>query len=198
MLLPVGGSRIYSSDAMSDISSESWFLRKHEDRTVFGPVPFDRVREWARTAQVAPHDMVSDDGNIWIKAPMVPELEMDWLVQLDEELLYGPTTTESVIEFLAAGEITPDTTVINCKEGFEQKLSECDFFPGSPEESDVPSPTRGVIRANLQKRVRELEASLLERRSRLVLAEETIRRLETKVKNLEARLREVKKSSGGN
>jgi len=189
-LLPVAIGRI-SIFSMSNTQSDHWFLRKHEDRAVFGPVPFSQILEWARSAQVAPHDSVSEDAVVWTKAPMIPELEMDWLVQLGEELFYGPTTSQSVLEFLATGEITTDTVVINCKAGTEQKLKECEFFPGEASAIEPePQPARGAIRANLQRRIRELESLIVERQRRLVVAEETIRKLETKVRELEARIRD--------
>jgi len=171
---------------MSNTQSDHWFLRKHEDRAVFGPVSFAQIQEWARSAQVAPHDSVSEDSVVWTKAPMVPELEMDWLVQLGEELFYGPTTSQSVLEFFSIGEISDDTVVINCKEGTEQKLKECGFFSEpSMVEEPVSQPGRGAIRANLQRRIRELETLIVERQRRLVVAEETIRKLENKIRELE-------------
>jgi hypothetical protein len=41
--------------------SAKWFLKKHEDGEVFGPVDFAKLREWSRAAQVSPLDQVSDD-----------------------------------------------------------------------------------------------------------------------------------------
>ena len=60
-------------------NTENWHLKKHEDNEVFGPVPFGRILEWANTAQVAPQDMLSADGEIWTKSPMIPDLKMDWM-----------------------------------------------------------------------------------------------------------------------
>jgi|GEM_PF-5519517 len=31
-------------------TGESWFLSRHEDGSVFGPVPFDPLRRWAAAA----------------------------------------------------------------------------------------------------------------------------------------------------
>ena len=41
-------------------------------------------------------DLVSDDSANWIKAPMLQELHMDYLIQLSDESFYGPTTEEAV------------------------------------------------------------------------------------------------------
>src|SRR5260370_28054352 len=62
-------------------TTQRWFLRKHEDGTIFGPLSFELLARWASNAQLAPHDTVSTDQQTWIKAPMLPELGMDWLVE---------------------------------------------------------------------------------------------------------------------
>ncbi|HSP45535.1 MAG TPA: hypothetical protein VLO30_06045 [Chthoniobacterales bacterium] len=54
--------------------------------------PSPQLTRWASTAQVAPHDVVSTDQLTWVKAPMLPELGMDWLVEVTTERFYGPTT----------------------------------------------------------------------------------------------------------
>jgi hypothetical protein len=173
---------------MPNLSSENWLLRKHEDKSIFGPVAFPKMREWARSAQIAPHDMVSEDGTVWTKAPMIPDLEMDFLVQLDADLFYGPTTAGAVLEFYTLGEISRDTLVINCVSSQTCRLVECEFFPEAEElASEMHAPHKGSLRANLQKRVRELEASLLEKQRRLLFAEDTIRRLEKRLQELETR-----------
>ncbi|MFV0336649.1 MAG: hypothetical protein ACK5LK_00180 [Chthoniobacterales bacterium] len=161
---------------MSNLSSENWFLRKHEDKSVFGPVSFKQLIEWARSAQIAPHDMLSEDQEVWTKAPMFPELEMDWLVQLDDELFYGPTTPQAILEFLAVNEISKNTTVINCKEGVECKLGDCDFYP-KPDSSKSVS-INIEMQEDLEKRLGDLEESL-------ALANAAISKLEARIGKLE-------------
>jgi len=184
---------------------ENWYLKKHENGEIFGPVPFDKIKEWAQAAQVNPQDMVSSDGVIWTRPPMVPELEMDWLIEVSEELLYGPTTASTLLEFVQVGEILPDTYAINCVTGERLLISNTAFYKlgllsppvdhaGSvyPENtiSFIQSPGKGGIRTNLQKRVRELELALVDKRRQLHLAQDTISRLESKVKELEERIRD--------
>lgn len=164
--------------------SAKWYLRKHEDGEVFGPVDFAKLKEWARAAQVSPLDTLSDDGVNWIKAPMMQELHMDYLIQLAEDSYYGPTTEEAVQEFLRLGEISPETTIINCCTGTEMLLRESGFFQGQPpplEEIAQREPGRRTIRQNLQQRIRELELLLVEKRQQLEMAEARIRQLERQV-----------------
>src|SRR5438045_9418085 len=98
---------------MDEPSAQGWFLRKHEDGTVFGPLSFAQLAQWASTAQVAPHDAISPDQLTWIKAPMLPELGMDWLVELTSEQYYGRTTLGAVQELMRLGEIDTATFDIN-------------------------------------------------------------------------------------
>jgi hypothetical protein len=174
---------------------DRWFLKKYEDGEIFGPVHFDKIREWASDAQVSPQDMVSPDAEIWTKAPMIPELAMDWLIELGDDHYYGPTTAGAVVAFFKNGEITRETAIRNCRDGTVVKLKDCDFMPPEEEfpfQDAIPAaPAKGIIRLSLQKRIRELEVNLLEKRRQLDAATETIHRLENRVKELDARLRQV-------
>jgi hypothetical protein len=162
-----------------------WHLRKASDGTQFGPLPFKQLRQWAADAQVSPLDRVSSDRKIWMKAPMVPELAMDYLIQVGDEQYYGPTTTGAIAEFLAAGEIIPEAIVTNCKDGTEMRVR--DLLPPAllkpAPVSDLSISLRsGGIRLNLQQRIRELETALMEERRAREGAEIIIDRLEAKLR----------------
>ncbi len=91
------------------------YLLKAEDSEVFGPVHFQQITAWATAAQISPLDKISSDQQTWFKAPMVPELGMDWLIELTTEQLYGPTTLGAIQEFLNLGEVNADTVLINAR-----------------------------------------------------------------------------------
>ena len=82
----------------------SWYLRKYEGGGIFGPLPFDQLSRWASKARVAPRDLVSSDQENWMKAPMLLELGMDWLVEVTSERYYGPTTLGAINEFVRLGD----------------------------------------------------------------------------------------------
>jgi hypothetical protein len=179
--------------------SENWFLRKHDTGEVFGPVPFEKIREWAHSAQVNAQDTLSTDQMIWTKAPMIPETEMDWLIVVGENVLYGPTTAEALLEFERLGEITAATALINCTTGDRCTLGETPFYRALQREEQYSAdamaasiqPGRGAsFRASLQQRIRELENVLLEKGRKLTDAEETITRLEARIRELEDRIRD--------
>src|SRR5256886_17130929 len=109
---------------MEEVFSQPWFLRKHQDGSVFGPISFDQLSGWASTAQVAPHDLVSTDQQTWLKASMLTELGMDWLVEVTSEHYYGPTTVGAIQEFIRLGDINADTFAINSCDGSRRQIRE--------------------------------------------------------------------------
>ena len=162
-----------------------WYLRKASDGSLFGPLPFKQLQQWAADAQVSPLDRVSSDKNNWIKAPMLPELQMDYLVEVGEDQFYGPTTIGALAEFIAAGEITPETIVTNCKDASQMRVR--DLLPASLL-NPAPAPDVSIssrpssIRLNLQQRIRELETALLEERRARENGEVLIEKLEAQLR----------------
>src|SRR5947207_15911206 len=180
---------------MDEPSTQGWFLRKHEDGSVFGPLSFEQLAEWASTAQVAPHDAISCDQLTWIKAPMLAELGMDWLVELTSEQYYGPTTLGAVQEFMRLGEIDTETFVINSCDGTRRRIRDIpallegampaligDIVLEEPTASNEPS--AAGISIDLQDRIRDLEQTLREERRALEETEERYRELEQKYNQL--------------
>ena len=124
--------------------NQSWFLRKHEDGSTFGPVRFDQIARWAAAAQIAPHDTLSNDRQTWVKAPMLAQLGMDWLVELTSEHYYGPTTLRRSQEFIRLGEIDGETLVINTRNGALARFRKCRSC-GKRDEADA-----GVAQTEIQ------------------------------------------------
>ncbi|MGI9115941.1 MAG: hypothetical protein DLM52_07980 [Chthoniobacterales bacterium] len=166
----------------------SWYLCKHEDRSLFGPLPFDQLVRWAASARIAPQDLVSPDQETWMKAPMLAELGMDWLVEVTSERYYGPTTLGAVQEFVRLGEVTPDHFVINACDGMRQRINEMESRFSAPAEEangaggESPAATRIAI--NFEERIRDLERSLHEERRALKESEARYRELEARYQQL--------------
>ena len=176
---------------MDPSTNAHWFLSKHEDGSVFGPMPFEQVRRWAAGAQVAPHDKLSHDQQTWLKAPMFPELEMDWLVEVSSERYYGPTTLGAVQEFLRLGEIGEETFVINSCDGSRRQIKELTDvlqLPSRPDQSSarepVEAPAATTMALNLRDRISDLEQSLFEERRALEECEARYRELEARYQAL--------------
>ncbi|MFV1995213.1 MAG: hypothetical protein ACC661_07235 [Verrucomicrobiales bacterium] len=156
-----------------------WFLKKHdEDEIVFGPADLESLRDWAMAAKISPMDWVSNDNQkTWERAPMVDQLHMDWLVEVSNDFLYGPTTIGTVQEFLANGEITGNTTVINSRDNSRCRIRDNAVFRGAPRKNPRPmTPMQragsahdltGLSATEVQKKVLELEMMILQLKRRL-------------------------------
>ncbi|MCB1224860.1 MAG: hypothetical protein KDK99_03525 [Verrucomicrobiales bacterium] len=106
---------------------------KASDRQVFGPVDEETIVGWASEAKISPLDKVSKDGRkSWLRAPMIDALQMDWLVEMPDKYLYGPTNVATIQEFLATGEIDGEVVMINCRDGTEKRLADMPFYQASP------------------------------------------------------------------
>ena len=150
---------------MPSDQSPVWLLKKHGSGNVHGPVSFEKLIEWANAAQINPQDSISDDGIIWKKAPMIEGLQMDWLIEVPGNPLYGPTRPGAVLEFLNMGEIDLSTTIVNCCTGESMTLEEASFYRNlNPEllinritelEEELRAASEMV--ANLEARIAELE-----------------------------------------
>jgi hypothetical protein len=169
---------------MDDDETQSWYLLKHDDGTVFGPISFEQLKQWATDAQVSPLDKVSTDQNDWRRAPMLPGLEMDYLIEVSPDQYYGPTTLGAVREFLQMGEINSETLVTNCRNGAAVALKDIPELQSATEEEDLTRPVRTSIRFNLQQRIRELEEALMEERRAREDAEHQLAKLEAKLNDI--------------
>lgn len=166
----------------------SWYLRKYDDGGVFGPLAFDQLSRWAERARVAPRDLVSSDQQTWVKAPMLSELGMDWLVEVTSERYYGPTTLGAINEFVRLGEVTPQNFVINTRDGSRRQIQEItsllshEFEEADPAIEQTPAAVRMSIK--FEERIRDLERSLGEERRALQEAEVRYRELEERYQEL--------------
>ena len=114
-------------------NDDLWYLLKQADSEIFGPVTLETLCKWAQEAQIAPIDQISKDQRQWFKAPMLAELEMDWLIEISDDQYYGPTTLGAVREFLIAGEIDLETALTNCKNNQEFTVEDFVEIIGIPE-----------------------------------------------------------------
>ncbi len=187
---------------MEDATAQQWYLRKNEDHIIFGPLSFAQLASWAATAQIAPHDAISSDQETWMKAPMLPNLEMDWLVEVTSERYYGPTTLGAIQEFIYLGEIDGETFIVNACDGTRLQILS---LPGlqlvrEAAEPEVPlteeietanEPAASGISIDLQDRIRDLEQSLREERRAFEESEDRFLELKGRYHELEQKLRSL-------
>ena len=177
---------------MDSPADHQWFLRKHEDGTIFGPLTFEHLARWASSAQIAPHDSISTDQANWIKAPMLPELGMDWIVEITSERLYGPTTLGAISDFMRLGEISEENFVINACDASRQQIREiAPLLEALPADAAAPAdetatagPAAAGMAVDVYDRIRELEDALREERRAYAELEQHYRELEARYNEL--------------
>lgn len=151
---------------------DEWYLLKVSDNEIFGPAPIGQFRIWASEAKISPLDRISnDERKTWLRSPMIPELQMDWLIEMPDGFLYGPTSIGTLQEFLATGEIDENVNVINTLDRTKTRIKDLPFFQASPQrvrgsaemegysEPGVTEPTAGLKQRSiwLEKQVMELQ-----------------------------------------
>lgn len=94
---------------MSDEQERVEYFVRGADEKVFGPVDMNTLVEWAGDSRLDSTSAVSTDQKSWIPAPLVPELEMTWLVETEPGTFYGPFNRRVVDGLLEAGTISRDT-----------------------------------------------------------------------------------------
>jgi hypothetical protein len=116
------------------MDKDEWYLLKVSDNEIFGPAPIGQFRIWASEAKISPLDLISnDERKTWLRAPMIGELQMDWLIEMPDGFLYGPTSIGTLQEFLATGEIDENVTVINTLDRNKTRIKDLPFFQASPQ-----------------------------------------------------------------
>ncbi len=148
-----------------------WYLLKVSTNEVFGPLPIEQLRFWASEAKISPMDRLSNDERVsWRRAPMIAELQMDWLIEMPDNYLYGPTSVGTLQEFLATGEIDEHIMVINTAKGSKSRIKDLDFFKASPQrmrgaqeisDTDI-SDAGGAANTLLKQRINWLEEQVME------------------------------------
>ncbi len=81
-----------------------WYLKKASG-DVFGPVATAALRQWAASGRIAPDDQLSTDQETWMPAVDLPDLGLDWMVELGPEQVYGP------FHLLALGDLIRESSV---------------------------------------------------------------------------------------
>ena len=85
-------------------NSGDWFVRT-EDGNVYGPAGISTLVEWAKESRVEPSCFLSRDRISWTPAQLLPELEMEWLVETEPGRVYGPFNRALVVSMFATNAV---------------------------------------------------------------------------------------------
>ena len=155
--------------------SAEYYVRA-ADETVFGPIGMETLVEWARNSRIDPTSVVSTDQASWKPAPLIPELEMTWLVETDPGTFYGPFNRAVVDGLFEAGTLTR-----------EARLYELDTGKSTSERSKMEAELAAKTKAieDLEKRATEQAET----------TKKTMSFMEAKLAELTAAIAEIGKSA---
>lgn len=117
----------------------NWYLRK-SDGTVYGPVDDSTLYQWATEGRVAPEDHLSKDQQAWSPAHDLPDLQMDWLIAMEDGSLYGPLHLSALRDLVADGSLNTQTRLTHKTTGAVQSLDEALTTPEEPVILPPPAP----------------------------------------------------------
>jgi chromosome segregation ATPase len=89
-----------------------WYL-KLDDESVFGPVPAPKLYDWAAQCRIGPDHQLSKDQKTWVAAKDVPDLKMEWAVELVDGGSYGPINMFAVHHLISDGAVAADAKLQN-------------------------------------------------------------------------------------
>ena len=87
-----------------------WYVRT-EDGNVYGPATASSLVAWAKDGRIDPASYVSANRTEWVPAQLIPDLEMDWLVETVPGEVFGPFNREVVIRLANDGQLPESASV---------------------------------------------------------------------------------------
>lgn len=91
-------------------SSGPWRVRS-EDGDTFGPAAPETLCEWAADGRLAPNHEISQDGSTWMPVSRLPEVRMDWIVEVSNGAFYGPIHQQHLDELLREESVPADAAI---------------------------------------------------------------------------------------
>jgi len=104
------------------VAAAQWQVRD-ENGDIFGPVAFSALRSWVEDGRVSPLSEVSSDGEKWVLAVQVDDLEMNCVAEIEPGTFYGPIHRTAMRELITAGSISADATVYCNEKKSDSELS---------------------------------------------------------------------------
>ena len=90
--------------------NSNWFV-KTANGVVYGPAEISSLVKWAQEGRVEPTSLVSVDKLNWKLAPLLPELEMKWLVEVKPGDIFGPFNRNVVVKLFKDGSLSTESRI---------------------------------------------------------------------------------------
>jgi hypothetical protein len=161
----------------TDLNSVAAYYLRTPEGTVYGPVDLVTLCLWATDARVIPGCELSERQDVWVPVETVPELRLNWSVQLMDGSFYGPLNLLAIRVLALENSIPANARV--CEKGMARNTTLNDeMIPLLVEEfhqmlagcGTLLSTSLAATRRALQEAVRLAEergAQLAESRARL-------------------------------
>lgn len=101
----------------------NWYLRKPEGE-VYGPVDLATLQLWATDNRVSSDDFVSQDRENWRRATDMPELGLDWVIEMRDGSEFGPVHALVVRDLVHEGSVSRRAFMTNVRTGEKVIVSE--------------------------------------------------------------------------
>lgn len=105
-----------TSSQASSGSLTTWRV-KLSNGAVYGPINLGELRSWAEECRLAPGDQVSSDTVHWVNAESLPELAMQWMVEMTSGEIFGPVHLHAVVDLFLARLVNPNSRLTNSVTG---------------------------------------------------------------------------------
>ncbi len=96
---------------MAEGDTRRWSLRNPGAEISNNNVPTTMLVLWAMRGIIKPGYTISADGETWLPAEALPELEMEWYVVAPGRAPYGPITKSAAELFVQAGHFPEDALI---------------------------------------------------------------------------------------
>ena len=135
---------------------------KRIDGEVYGPVDLPTLQLWATDGRVAPDDKISTDQKKWTPASDLPELSMEWKVELRDGSIYGPIHLLALRDLIHDGTVSRRAKIKHKQSGEEQVACEALLLELMKMESNAPLTISALTDqlAEAEKKIEKLQQDL--------------------------------------
>ncbi|MFC1461061.1 hypothetical protein ACFLQR_00900 [Verrucomicrobiota bacterium] len=123
----------------TDPQASAWRV-KLSNGVVYGPVELGELREWAEECRLTPGDQVSSDAVHWVNAETLPELAMQWMVEMASGEIFGPVNLHAIVGFVHSHLVIPNSRLVNRVTGEKSTVADLvlPLIPDAPKD-ETPS-----------------------------------------------------------
>ena len=97
-----------------------WYV-KTDDGNVYGPAGLGKLMQWAKDGRIEPTSFLSVDRERWSPAPLMPELDMKWIVETELGKLFGPFHHDIVSRLINEKRVPPTARIFRLYDGEQEK-----------------------------------------------------------------------------